>query len=254
MTYARSIASGTLKFTDDDLTLLYTEIKKVYFSLTGRPTSEYNALGVMNNVDKESMVCYIDADVLAEMETRVAQAAYNLDKLEQEGLKLVPTKAPYLGKVVTTGDESFTPLLAIGSADYLRDYPVSDYSSEVPVDRGVIHSRFFDDQFIKAGYEPFVFIGVEVDKVAVSFGSGVTDTIKVFVDGVEAQPSSSDRYTIYRPTQKLVFNVKSAVTSLSYSFGAETHKVASPVVGSDIDVTEDFNSGTGTTGQFWVVV
>ena len=254
LTYAKTIASGTLKFTDEDLTLLYTEIKKVYFSLTGRPTSEYNALGVMNNVDKDSMVCYIDADVLAEMETRVAQAAYNLDKLEQEGLKLVPTKAPYLGKAVTTGDESFTPLLAIGSADYLRDYPVSDYSSEVPVDRGVIHSRFFDDQFIKAGYEPFVFIGVEVDKVTVSSGSGVTDTITVTVDGVEAQPSSSGRYTIYRPVQKLVFNVKSAITSLSYTFGGATRTITSPAVGSDIDITEDFNSGTGTTGQFWVVV
>lgn len=254
LTYAKNIASGTLKFTDEDLTLLYTEIKKAYFSLTGRPTSEYNALGVMNNVDKENMVCYIDGDVLAEMETRVAQAAYNLDKLEQEGLKLVPTKAPYLGKAVTTGDESFTPLLAIGSADYLRDYPVSDYSSEVPVDRGVIHSRFFDDQFIKAGYEPFVFIGVEVDKVVLSAGSGVAESITVLVDGLEAQAGSSGRYTIYRPVHKLVFKVKSAITSLSYTFGGETHMITSPAVGSDIDVTEDFNNGTGTTGQFWVVV
>lgn len=254
LTYAQSIASGNLKFTDEDLTLLYTEIKKVYFSLTGRPTSEYNALGVMNNVDKDSMVCYIDADVLAEMETRVAQAAYNLNKLEQEGLKLVPTKAPYLGKTVTTGDELFTPLLAIGSADYLRDYPVSDYSSEVPVDRGVIHSRFFDDQFIKAGYEPFVFIGSEFAKVSVSSGSGVADAVEVRVNDVALQPTSAGRFVIYRPAPKVVFNIKSAVSSLSYNFGGSTRTINAPAVGSDIDVTDDFNSATGTTGQIWVVV
>lgn len=249
----RSVASGNLKFTDDDLTLLYTEIKKVYFSLTGRPTSEYNALGVMNNVDKENMVCYIDADVLAEMETRVAQAAYNLDKLEQEGLKLVPTKAPYLGNPVTTSDaRMFTPLLAIGSADYLRDYPVSDYSSEVPVDRGVIHSRFFDDQFIKAGYEPFVFIGAEVEQVTVSANSGVTDTLDVTVNGEVIDLSQPK--VISRPASKMLFTVKSAITSLTYVFGGLTRVVSKPSVGSIIDVTDDFNSANGGAASISVVV
>lgn len=254
LTYARSVASGTLKFTDDDLTLLYTEIKKVYFSLTGRPTSEYNALGVMNNVDKESMVCYIDADVLAEMETRVAQAAYNLDKLEQEGLKLVPTKAPYLGKAVTSGDKSFTPLLAIGSADYLRDYPLSDYSSEVPVDRGVIHSRFFDDQFIKAGYEPFVFVGVEVDTVVLSVGSGVDENVVITVDGVVVHPDVSGYLTIYRPAAEVTFNPKSPINKLTYNFGGVTHELTSPTPGKIIDVTGEFNTGAGVSGSISVEV
>lgn len=247
LTYTRSIASGILKFTDEDLTLLYTEIKKVYFSLTGRPTSEYNALGVMNNVDKESMVCYIDADVLAEMETRVAQAAYNLDKLEQEGLKLVPTKAPYLGKSITTGANSFTPLLAIGSADYLRDYPVSDYSSEVPVDRGVIHSRFFDDQFIKAGYEPFVFIGVAIDYVQTTTTSAVAG-FEFIVDGVTVEPSGL-YLTIQRPVKSLVVKTKTAGASIVWRVGAvEVLRASNSPQAAEYDVTEAFNSTTAVTG------
>lgn len=247
LTYARSIASGTLKFTDDDLTLLYTEIKKVYFSLTGRPTSEYNALGVMNNVDKESMVCYIDADVLAEMETRVAQAAYNLDKLEQEGLKLVPTKAPYLAKALTTGANSFTPLLAIGSADYLRDYPISDYSSEVPVDRGVIHSRFFDDQFIKAGYEPFVFIGVAIDYVQMT-ALTVANDFEFIVNGVTAEVSGL-YLTIQRPVKSLVVKTKTAGANIVWRVGTvEVLRASNSTVGTEYDVTEAFNSTTAVTG------
>lgn len=248
LTYARSIASGTLKFTDEDLTLLYTEIKKVYFSLTGRPTSEYNALGVMNNVDKESMVCYIDADVLAEMETRVAQAAYNLDKLEQEGLKLVPTKAPYLSKALITGVNTFTPLLAIGSADYLRDYPLSDYSSEVPVDRGVIHSRFFDDQFIKAGYEPFVFIGVAIDSVQTTILSSAATGFEFIVDGVTVQPSGL-YLTIERPVKSLVVKSTTEGAKLVWRVGTlEVFRVSTSSVGAEYDVTEAFNSTTAVTG------
>lgn len=248
LTYTRSIASGTLKFTDEDLTLLYTEIKKVYFSLTGRPTSEYNALGVMNNVDKESMVCYIDADVLAEMETRVAQAAYNLDKLEQEGLKLVPTKAPYLGKALTTtGTNTFTPLLAIGSADYLRDYPVSDYSSEIPVDRGVIHSRFFDDQFIKAGYEPFVFIGVAIDDVQTMPTSAAVG-FEFIVDGVTVEPLGQ-YLTIQRPVKSLVVKTKTAGATMVWRVGTvEVLRASNSPVGAAYDVTEAFNSTTADTG------
>lgn len=253
LTYARSITSGTLKFTDDDLTLLYTEIKKVYFSLTGRPTSEYNALGVMNNVDKESMVCYIDADVLAEMETRVAQAAYNLNKLEQEGLKLVPTKAPYLGKPLISSVRTFTPLLAIGSADYLRDYPVSDYSSEVPVDRGVIHSRFFDDQFIKAGYEPFVFIGVEVAKVTLGVSSAVAEKLEITVNGVVESPK--DGYLdVYRPVSEILIKPTSSLSKIVYNFGGTTRTLTAPTTGVAIDLTDDFNRETGSSGSILVEV
>lgn len=254
LTYSADITRGNLKFTDGDLTALYTEIKKVYFSLTGRPTSEHNALGVMNNVDKENMVCYIDADLLAEMETRVAQAAYNLNKLEQDGLKLVPTKAPYLGKPVTAGASAFTPLLAIGSADYLRDYPLSDYSSEVPVDRGVIHSRFFDDQFIKAGYEPFVFIGVEVETVKVQTSSGI-DNLTITVNGKANLPDSSGYLYMTRPASELLFTVKApTLNSVEFTFGGVTRQFENLKSGDVIDATEDFNNASGTTGSISVSV
>lgn len=241
------VVGGMMVFTDEDLSRVYTEIKKVYFALTGRPVTTYNALGVANNVDKTNCVCYIDSDLLAEMETRVAQAAYNLDKLEQSGLVLVPTKAPYLGKVVTTGASKFVPLVAIGSADYIRDYPISDYTSDLQVDRGTIHSRFFDDQLIKAGYEPFVFLGVEsnfVQNTISSAAAGYTFT----VDGVAVEPEGL-YLTIKRPTNSVVVKVKSAGAAMVWRVGTvEVLRASNSAVGTEYDVTTVFNSTTALTG------
>lgn len=242
------VVGGTMSFTDEDLSRVYTEIKKVYFALTGRPVTTYNALGVANNVDKTKCVCYIDSDLLAEMETRVAQAAFNLDKLEQSGLVLVPTKAPYLGKTVTTGASKFVPLVAIGSADYIRDYPISDYTSDMQVDRGTIHSRFFDDQLIKAGYEPFVFLGVESDFVQISANSAIAGyTIKV--DGVVQEPSGL-YLVIKRPSSSVTVTAKGTTSAMVWRVGeAVVLNVSNEPEGTVHDVTEAFNGTTALQGS-----
>lgn len=246
---AEAAVNGRIDFTDDELSRVYTEIKKVYFALTGRPTSEYNALGVPNNSNRDNTVCYIDADLLAEMETRVAQAAYNLDKLEQSGLTLVATKAPYLGKAVTSGPSKFVPLVAIGSADYIRDYPLSDYTTEMQVDRGSIHSRFFDDQLIKAGYEPFVFLGVELDTVKCVVGSALA-AYDIIVDGVKIEPTG-----LYADIQRPASSVKAVSTG---SGGRMVWRIGDTVVfdggatpsGTTYDLTAAFNATTALTGIF----
>lgn len=242
------VVDGVMVFTDEDLSRVYTEIKKVYFALTGRPVTTYNALGVANNVDKTNCVCYIDSDLLAEMETRVAQAAFNLDKLEQSGLVLVPTKAPYLGKTVTTGASKFVPLVAIGSADYIRDYPISDYTSDMQVDRGTIHSRFFDDQLIKAGYEPFVFLGVESDFVQIVANSAIAGyTIKV--DGVVQEPSGLN-LIIKRPSSSVTVTAKGTTSAMVWRVGeVVVLNVSNEPEGTVHDVTEAFNGTTALQGS-----
>lgn len=241
------VVDGVMVFTDEDLSRVYTEIKKAYFALTGRPVTTYNALGVANNVDKTNCVCYIDSDLLAEMETRVAQAAFNLDKLEQSGLVLVPTKAPYLGKLVTTGASKFVPLVALGSADYIRDYPISDYTSDMQVDRGTIHSRFFDDQLIKVGYEPFVFLGVEADFVQI-FATSAAAGFKFIVDGVPVEPEGL-YLTLKRPATSVVVKVTTANVKMVWRVGAvEVLRSSNAPVGTEYDVTAVFNSTTATTG------
>lgn len=241
------VVSGTMVFTDEDLSRVYTEIKKVYFALTGRPVTTYNALGVANNVDKTNCVCYIDSDLLAEMETRVAQAAFNLDKLEQSGLVLVPTKAPYLGKTVTTGASKFVPLVVIGSADYIRDYPISDYTSDVQVDRGTIHSRFFDDQLIKAGYEPFVFLGVQTDFVqtTITSAAGGFDFI---VDGAPVAPEGL-YLTLNRPATSVVVKAKTDNVTMVWRVGTvEVLRSVNASAGAEYNVTSVFNRTTALTG------
>lgn len=244
----QAAADGRIDMTTEDLTAIYTEIKRVYYSMVGRPVPDFNALAVPNNVDKENMVCYIDSDLLAEMETRVAQAAFNLDKLEQAGLTLIPTKAPYLGKPMKSGTTTFVPFVAMGSADFIRDYPISDYTTEMQVDRGVIHSRFFDDQLIKAGYEPFVFLGVEKGFVAISASSSVAGyTIKV--DGSVVDTSSGLTFALPRPASSLTVEAKPDAAAMTWMVGkAEILKVVAPEAGRVYDITDAFNATTAITG------
>ena len=234
--------------TVEDLTGIYTEIKRVYYSMVGRPVSDFNALAVPNNVDKDNMVCYIDSDLLAEMETRVAQAAFNLDKLEQAGLTLIPTKAPYLGKALASGSDKFVPFVAMGSADFIRDYPISDYTTEMQVDRGVIHSRFFDDQLIKAGYEPFVFIGVQKGFVTVTATSSVAG-YTITVDGRVVDTSSGITFSLPRPASSLTVEAKPDAVAMTWKVGdVEILKVTAPAAGQVYDITDAFNATTANTG------
>lgn len=242
--------NGRIDMTTEDLTNIYTEIKRVYYSMVGRPVPDFNALSVPNNVDKENMVCYIDSDLLAEMETRVAQAAFNLDKLEQAGLTLIPTKAPYLGKPLTVGHDNFVPFVAMGSADFIRDYPLSDYTTEMQVDRGVIHSRFFDDQLIKAGYEPFVFLGVQSGTVSI-FVSSTALGYKVTVDGVVVDFSTGVNFTMNRPAESVIVETLPEAKPITWTIGeVEILKVTTPIPGKVYDLTAAFNATTANTGAF----
>ena len=246
----RAAIAGRIDMTTEDLTAIYTEIKRVYYSMVGRPVPDFNALAVPNNVDKDNMVCYIDSDLLAEMETRVAQAAFNLDKLEQAGLTLVPTKAPYLGKALAlaSANDTFVPFVAMGSADFMRDYPISDYTTEMQVDRGVIHSRFFDDQLIKAGYEPFVFLGVQSGTVHIT-GTSSALGYKVTVDGVVEDFSSGVSFTMNRPASSVIVETLAQSVAMTWTIGTvEILKVATPVVGQVYDITDAFNATTANTG------
>lgn len=244
----QAAAAGHIDMTTEDLTAIYTEIKRVYYSMVGRPVPDFNALGVPNNVDKENMVCYIDSDLLAEMETRVAQAAFNLDKLEQAGLTLIPTKAPYLGKAMKSGADTFVPFVAMGSADFIRDYPISDYTTEMQVDRGVIHSRFFDDQLIKAGYEPFVFLGVQKGFVTMTATSSVAG-YTITVDGRVVDTSSGITFALPRPASSLTVEAKPDAVATTWKVGeVEILKVVSPAAGQVYDITDAFNATTADSG------
>lgn len=246
----QAAANGRINMTTEDLTSIYTEIKRVYYSMVGRPVSDFNALAVPNNVDKDNMVCYIDSDLLAEMETRVAQAAFNLDKLEQAGLTLVPTKAPYLGKALAlaSANNTFVPFVAMGSADFMRDYPISDYTTEMQVDRGVIHSRFFDDQLIKAGYEPFVFLGVQKGLVTMTRTTDLAK-YKITVDGKVVDTNGGLTFGILRPASTLTVEALENAGTITWTVGdVQVLKVTNPVTGAVYDITDAFNATTADTG------
>lgn len=244
----KAAIAGRIDMTTEDLTAIYTEIKRVYYSMVGRPVTDFNALAVPNNVDKDNMVCYIDSDLLAEMETRVAQAAFNLDKLEQAGLTLIPTKAPYLGKALMFGQDAFVPFVAMGSADFIRDYPISDYTTEMQVDRGVIHSRFFDDQLIKAGYEPFVFLGVQSGEVRIEIGSSALG-YKITVDG-DVVDYGTGTFVMYRPADSVTVETLADAFAMTWTVGdIEILKVTTPVTGKVYDITNAFNATTANSGR-----
>lgn len=139
--------------TEDQLTQVFVQIKKLYYGMTTRPNTRYNALGVANNAPKDMMICYLDADLYAEM-SRVKASVFDASALEESGLRIVPLAAPWLGTVI----DSKPIIAAIGTADFIRDWPTSDFGSSVPTDRGAIESRFMDTQIAVCGYEPFTFI------------------------------------------------------------------------------------------------
>ena len=139
--------------TEDQLVQVFIAIKRLFYGMTTRPNSRYNALGEANNAKPGDMICYIDADLYSEL-SRVKASLFNPEKLEEEGLRIVPLLAPWLGVTL----EGKNILAAVGSVDFIRDYPTSDFSSSVPTDRGSIESRFMTTQVAICGYEPFCFL------------------------------------------------------------------------------------------------
>lgn len=141
------------QITDDQLTQVFVAIKRHLFEIMGRPETTHNALGEKNN-KKDNLVCYVWAPLYAEM-SRVKASAFNVDELLDRGVSMKPLSAPWLGY---TTDAGLTTLVALGSADYIRDFPTSDFGKTVECDRGVIECRFMDTQLAIAGYEPFTFL------------------------------------------------------------------------------------------------
>lgn len=153
-----AIADDYSGLTDAELTALFLKIKHYYYRLTGRPSTKYNALGVPNNVDKTQFVCYIDSDVYTEF-SRVKASLFNASELEADGLVFEPLKAPWLMNAEeAAGANAEVVVAALGSADFIRDWPTNDYGKAVPTDVGTIENRFKNVQLGVAGYEPFVFL------------------------------------------------------------------------------------------------
>lgn len=152
--WAAAASSGDFSaITDDQLTQVFVAIKRHLFEIMGRPETTHNALAVKNN-KKSNLVCYVWAPLYAEL-SRVKASAFNLDELLDRGVTMTPLNAPWLGMTLTSG---YISLAGLGSADFIRDYPTSDFASTVPTDRGVIECRFMTTEFAVAGYEPFTFL------------------------------------------------------------------------------------------------
>lgn len=156
--------------TDEELIQMYAAIKDTFYGIVGRPNPIYNALGVYNNAPRERMICYVHAGLWTQMTVRIASTVFDASKLETAGLTIKPFRAPWLGLSTDNG----VVLAAVGSTNYIRDYPTSDFAKTVETDRGSIINRFRSTNFARAGYEPFTFI------LANAGGSdyGTTVTIK----------------------------------------------------------------------------
>ena len=141
-------------WTDDELISVYTALKTRFYAMTGRPSDVYNALGELNNVNKRDMIVYIDGALWAAMTSRIAAFAYDAEQLRGEGLEIVAFNAPWLRTSTSTG---YT-IAAIGSVNFIRDYPTSDFAKVLEADRGSIINRFVDVSIAAAGYECFTFI------------------------------------------------------------------------------------------------
>lgn len=139
---------------EDDLVKILVKIKHLFYRLTGRPVTTYNALAVKNNVDKDQLVCYIDSDVYTEM-SRVKATLFDAAQLEADGLRFEPIKAPWLCGDLEQID---CCVAAIGSDDWIRDWPTNDFGDAVHVETGEIMSRHKSVEVARCGYEPFVFL------------------------------------------------------------------------------------------------
>lgn len=207
--------------TEDQLVQVFIAIKRLFYGMTTRPNSRYNALGEANNTKPSDMICYIDADLYSEL-SRVKASLFNPEKLEEEGLRIVPLLAPWLG--VTLDGKNV--LAAVGSVDFIRDYPTSDFSSSVPTDRGSIESRFMTTQVAICGYEPFCFL------CGGNGGPGPEPGVETWTVG--------DITTTGEPTGLLC-----SLTGINADGGAET--VAEG--GSYITVTGSVYDGSGLFGE-----
>lgn len=139
---------------EGDLKALFTTLKAMYSQMTGRPNEMYNALGVANNTPPDAMICYLDSRVYARLSVLSAWAP-NARELRDQGLEIRAISAPWLG---TKGPDGNPVIGAMGSVDWIVDYPTADFSKVVETDRGYIVSRFLDTQMTVAGFEQWCFM------------------------------------------------------------------------------------------------
>lgn len=139
---------------EGDLKALFTTLKAMYAQMTGRPNEMYNALRAANNTPPDAMICYLDARVYARLSVLSAWAP-NARELRDQGLEIRAISAPWLG---ANGPDSNPVIGAMGSVDWIVDYPTADFSKVVETDRGYIINRFLDTQLSVAGFEQWCFL------------------------------------------------------------------------------------------------
>ena len=139
---------------EGDLKALFTTLKAMYAQMTGRPNEMYNALAVANNTPPDAMICYLDARVYARLSVLSAWAP-NARELRDQGLEIRAISAPWLG---ADGPDGNPVIGAMGSVDWIVDYPTADFSKIVEADRGYIINRFLDTQLTVAGFEQWCFL------------------------------------------------------------------------------------------------
>ena len=169
-----------------------------------RPNSKYNALGVENNAKRDTMVCYMWAPLYAEL-SRVKASVFDAKALEDDGLTIEPLLAPWLGLNVANR----VCLAAVGTANFIRDYPISDFASTVPTDRGVIECRFMATQVAICGYEPWCFIcgadlSVTVRKLTITGGTAHVQDVTLVGDNAIAYSTGVNALTVNKPLANLV--------------------------------------------------
>ena len=248
--WAEAVATGDLSaITEDQLTQVFVTIKNTYYGVTGRPQTRYNALGVRNN-KTDNVVCYVWAPLYAEM-SRVKASAFNLNELLDSGLRMVPLVAPWLGIVLDNGN---AVLGAIGSADFIRDYPTSDFASTVPTDRGVIECRFMTTQLAIAGYEPFVVLcgnnlAAQYKFTGVANESGspsLSEVLYISRNGV-----ISNRTGSFQATSGLVTAAGIRLTINKGSLEAGTYNVTMTASAGGVALASAVTTGTVASGSTW---
>lgn len=146
------------QLTAPEIEALLVSIKTVALKMTGRPVSTYVATGLDNNADDMGrLVAYINPDVYANV-CRLTAFAYNMNELREMGLEVKPMSASWLDSAATISTVGYPVVALVCSEDWLRDWLITDYTTTVPTDAGVILTHKVQSIIARCGYEPAAFI------------------------------------------------------------------------------------------------
>lgn len=206
--------------TEEQLTQVFIAIKRTFYDTIGRPITDYNALGELNNAPRDVMVCYVDSGLYAEL-SRVKASVFNASELESDGLRIEPLRAPWLGVVIND-----KPILAaVGSADFIRDYPTEDYAKTVPTDSGEIITRRMTTQLAICGYEPFCVLVGAISEAPVG-GFSITESYTE-----DDQTAGNAGISLIKADGSVVTNFSTPIENVQYialsrpAFGSYTFSV-----------------------------